>query len=186
MRRPVPTVPISPTQLKHFAAATVAMTIILALFASGDGAGLGEDLQERGAQNQLAQTEASQHGAHKLKANLKFKNSSKSQFAFSEGGDGAAASAGWGSGGGGGGPRAAGRETKDASVQRMPRKAGESATLSGPDGVPDHAKPESLRAKKAPPKKVEAKPVSEPTEQELDKAMEASRQRSGSAEREED
>ena len=129
MRLSVPTAPISPTQLKHCAAATIAITFIIALFASGDGAGLGEDLQERGAQNQLAQTEASQFGPRKLKANIKLKNSAKSQFAFAEGGEVSDMSAEWGSGssGGSGGSRAVLSETKDASAlrSRLPRSAGE-------------------------------------------------------------
>ena len=74
MRRPVPTVPISPQQLKHFAAATVAITGLLAMFASGEGGGLSDDLQARAAQNKLAQTEVSKLGTTQLKAHVKLKN----------------------------------------------------------------------------------------------------------------
>lgn len=35
MRRPAPTLPISPSLLKHFAAATLAITVCIALFADG-------------------------------------------------------------------------------------------------------------------------------------------------------
>lgn len=183
MRRPVPTVPISPQQLKHFAAATVAITGLLAMFASGEGGGLSDDLQARAAQNKLAQTEASKLGTTQLKAHVKLKNNGKAHFAFSEGGEVVDMSAEWGSGSSGGGGAVAPRPNANPTVMRpkLPKNPGESVTIAGAEGLPDAAKPESQRAKKVPPKKAEAKPFNKPSEQDLDKALEASRQRSGAA-----
>jgi len=188
MRRQAPTLPISPQQLKHFAAATVAITVLLALFAGGEDAGLAAEIQAREARNQLIETETAKLGAKQLKANLKLKDGTKSQFAFSDGGDVVDMSGEWGGGGGGGNARPAVRGVSDASSIRskLPKNIGESAAIAGPDGVPDGAKPEALRAKKVPKKTAEKKPVTEPTEQQLEKAMEASRQRSGQTDQTED
>lgn len=182
MRRQAPTLPISPQQLKHFAAATVATTLLLALFAGGEDAGLAAEIQAREARNQLIETETTKLGTKQLKANLKLKGSNKSQFAFSDGGDVVDMSSEWGSGGGGGGqlrPANRGVSNTAAINSKLPKIPGESVAISGPEGVPDGAKPEALRAKKNPKKTAERKPVTEPTEQELEKALEASRQRSG-------
>ena len=171
MRRQAPTVSISPQQLKHFAAATVAITLLLGLLAGGEDVGLAADIQAREARNQLIESETAKLGTKQLKANLKLKDSNKSKFAFAEGGEVVDMSAEWGSGGGGGGQlRPANRGLSNAT-----------AVHSKLDGVPDGAKPEALRAKKNPKKTAETKPVTEPTEQELEKALEASRQRSGQA-----
>jgi hypothetical protein len=183
MRRPAPTLPISPKQLKHFAAATVAITLLLALFAGGEDAGLAAQIQARETRNQLIENEATKLGTKQLKANLKLKDSSKSQFAFSDGGDVVDMSSEWGSGGGGGGgtarPKTPGVKDVAPARSKLPKTPGQSVSLSGPEGVPDGAKPAENRAKKAPKKAVEHKPVTQPSEQELDKALEASRQRSG-------
>lgn len=58
MRRPVQPLPISPKLLKHFAAATVVLTGLIALFAGGEQSQIAQELAEREARNQLAQTEA--------------------------------------------------------------------------------------------------------------------------------
>ena len=183
MRRPAPTMPISPQQLKHFAAATVAITLLLALFAGGEDTGLAAEIQAREARSQLIETETEKLSTKHLKAHLKLKDSSRSQFAFSDGGEVVDPSSEWGSGGGGGGTaiRPAARSTPDARAaqSKLPKTVGSSVSLTGPDGVPDGAKPAELRAKKVPKKAVEHKPVTEPSEQELEKALEASRQRSG-------
>lgn len=181
MRRPAPTLPISPQQLKHFAAATVAITVLLALFAGGDGAGLADEIKAREAQSKLAMTEAAKFGAKPLKANLKLKNGAKSQFAFSEGGEVVDTSSEWGSGGGGGTVRPTSHGVSDASSiqHKLPKTPGESVAITGAEGVPDGAKPEANRAKKKPAKTVEKQPTATPAEEDLDKAMEASRQRSG-------
>ncbi len=62
MRRPVQPLPISPKLLKHFAAATVVLTALIALFAGGEQSQLAQELAEREQRNQLAQTEAEKIG----------------------------------------------------------------------------------------------------------------------------
>ena len=47
MRRHVPTLAISPTMLKRFAAATLAITLLLALFANGESSELAAKVAER-------------------------------------------------------------------------------------------------------------------------------------------
>lgn len=183
MRRSAPTLPVSPQQLKHFAAATVAITVLLALFAGGDADGLGAELEAREARNQLIEAETTKLGTKQLKANLKLKDGRKSQATFSDSGDGADPSAEWGAGGGGSGrvfrPATSSPSPSAAAHPKLPRVPGESVTIAGADGVPDGAKPESSRAKKAPPKAAQKMPEIEPTQEQLDNAMEASRQRSG-------
>lgn len=173
--------PISPQQLKHFAAATVAITALLAMLAGGDGPGLADEIKAREAQTQLAVTEAATRGTKPIKAKLTVNGNAKSQFSFSDGGDTVDTSAEWGSGGSGG--SSAQRSTSDASSIRhkLPKSPGQSVAIAGPEGVPDGARPEANRAKKTPPKAAEKRPAAEPTEQELEKALEASRLRSGQA-----
>lgn len=66
MRRPVQSLPISPTLLKHFAAVTVVLTGLIALFAGGEQSQFAEELAEREARNQLAQTEAKTVGSKEV------------------------------------------------------------------------------------------------------------------------
>ena len=71
MRRAKPPGPLSPQLLKHFAAATVALTSLLALFASGADWGAQAQIQTVAAKNRLAATEAEKLGPKKLAAKLK-------------------------------------------------------------------------------------------------------------------
>lgn len=66
MRRPVQPLPISPKLLKHFAAATVVLTGLIALFAGGEQSQIAQELAEREARNQLAQTEAEVIGTQEV------------------------------------------------------------------------------------------------------------------------
>lgn len=111
MRRPAPTLPVSPQQLKHFAIATVVITGLLALFAGGEEAGLAAQIEATQAKNDLLEAEQKKLGTRKLKAHLKLKDQSKSQFAFSDGGEVSDMQADWGGGGGGG----------QVSARQMPR-----------------------------------------------------------------
>ncbi len=158
----------------------MAITVLLALFAGGDGGGLAADIEAREVRNQLIETETAKLGTKQLKANLKLKDSAKSQFSFSDGGEVVDTAGEWGGGGGGGAARPAQRQARDApSIQpQLPRSPGQSVTIAGAEGVPDGAKHEADRAKKTPKKQVDTKPVTEPTKDDLDRAMEASRQRS--------
>lgn len=66
MRRPVQSLPISPKLLKHFAAVTVVLTGLIALFAGGEQSQFAQELAEREARNKLAQTEAEKLGTHEV------------------------------------------------------------------------------------------------------------------------
>ncbi len=180
MRRPAHTMPVSPQQLKHFAAATLAITALLAIFAGGDNVGLSSDLQAREARNQLIEAETAKLGTKHLKAHLKLGNSSRSQFSFSDGGEVVDMAGEWGGGGGGAAARPGPRDAKEATSmsRRLPKTIGQSVSIAGPEGVPDGAKPKDQRAKMNPKKAAEEMPAAEPSKEELDRAMEASRQRS--------
>lgn len=71
MRRPAPSVQISPRLLKHFAAVTLVITVCVAMFASGGSAQISSELQDREARNQLLKTEADTLGSRKVAATLK-------------------------------------------------------------------------------------------------------------------
>lgn len=66
MLRSIQSVPISPKLLKHFAGITVALTLLIALFAGGENAQLAEELAAREQQNQLARTDAEVNGPKRL------------------------------------------------------------------------------------------------------------------------
>ena len=70
MRRAKPPGPLSPQLLKHFAAVTVALTSLLALFASGEDWGAQAQVQAVTAKNRLVATEAEKLGTNKLAAKL--------------------------------------------------------------------------------------------------------------------
>lgn len=180
MRRPAPTVRISPQQLRHFAAATVALTVLLAVFAGGEGAGLGEELEQRSVQNQLEKTEADQFGTSQLKFDVKRHETAKSKFAFSEGAVVVDMSADWGSGSSSGPIRDIPHPEQNPTLQRIdnPHDPGAAAGPKDPRG--------ELRA--VPPKKGKSKgkgrkpSVEEEAAQravDLQKTLDASRERSG-------
>lgn len=92
MRRAAPTLAISPKLLKHFAAATVTITLLLALFATDEDWGARAQLEANQAKNQLAAAEAEKLGTKKLASKLKVREAPGGGFGTDEGG---------GSGGGG-------------------------------------------------------------------------------------
>ena len=71
MRRATPLGPLSPKLLKHFAAATVVLTGLLALFASGEEWGAQAQLEAVEAKNQLVANEAEKLGTKRLAAKLR-------------------------------------------------------------------------------------------------------------------
>ena len=71
MRRTATTGPLSPKLIKHFAMATVALTGLLAVFASGEDWGPQAQVKAVEAKNQLLTTEAEKLGTRKLAAKLK-------------------------------------------------------------------------------------------------------------------
>ena len=74
MRRPVPTGPLSPKLLKHFAAATVTLTALLAVFASGEDWGARAQVSAVQTKNQLVKTETEKLGTKRVAATLKVAN----------------------------------------------------------------------------------------------------------------
>ena len=71
MRRPAPTGPLSPKLIKHFAAATIALTGLLAMFASGEDWGARAQIGSVNANNQVLMAEAEQLGTRRLAAKIK-------------------------------------------------------------------------------------------------------------------
>jgi hypothetical protein len=88
MRRAAPTLAISPKLLKHFAAATVTITLLLALFATDEDWGARAQLEANETKNQLAAAEAEKLGTKKLASKLKVREPSGGGFGTDEGGGG--------------------------------------------------------------------------------------------------
>ena len=65
---------LSPKLLKHFAAATVVMTVLIAIFASGEDWGAKAQIDALEAKNQLATTEAEKLGTKRVASTLKVKS----------------------------------------------------------------------------------------------------------------
>lgn len=88
MRRAAPTLAISPKLLKHFAAATVTITLLLALFASDEDWGAHAQLEANQTKTQLAAAEAEKLGTAKLASKLKVREAPGGGFGTDEGGSG--------------------------------------------------------------------------------------------------
>ena len=58
---------VSPQVYRHFAIITIAITACVALFATGESGGLGDELAAREARNELLTAEAKKLGARHLK-----------------------------------------------------------------------------------------------------------------------
>ena len=98
MRRRTINQTLSPNLLKHFAAATFALTALLAIVASGEEWGAQAQVSAIEAKNQLATTEAEKLGTRKVATTLKIANNvGAASFGDDNGGN-----FGGGSGGGGG------------------------------------------------------------------------------------
>ena len=81
MRRTAPTLPISPQLLKHFAIATLVLTGLIAMFASGEEWGAQAQLKAVDAKNKLIRTETEKLGTRKLANVLKISNAPHRSFA---------------------------------------------------------------------------------------------------------
>ncbi len=81
MRRTAPTLPISPQLLKHFAIATLVLTGLIAMFASGEEWGAQAQLKAVDAKNKLVRTETEKLGTRKLANVLKISNAPHRSFA---------------------------------------------------------------------------------------------------------
>ena len=74
MRRAPAIAPLSPSLIKHFAFATVAITGLLALFASGEDWGAAAQIKAIDDRNQLEITEVKKFGAKKLAAKIEYRD----------------------------------------------------------------------------------------------------------------
>ena len=179
MRRPAPTLPISSQQLKHFAAATVAITTLLALFAGGDDIGVAAQIDATQAKNDLVAAEQKKLGTKQLATHMKVKSNGGGFGEDSDGGFGDA------SGGGGGGPvgRAGAGLGKAQGPAFLP-PAGLSAQPGGKVTRRSLAKPKSAQDQGFGPTGEAAgggqSDGAAPDLSRLQNAIEASRQRSGS------
>lgn len=158
MRRAAPTAGLSPQLIKHFAIATVSITAMLALFASGEDWGVQSRLEAVEAKNRLAAAEAEKLGARKIIPKLKIRRGTGSM---------AMGDDSMGSGGGGGSfyPEA---PSDYAGVSRS-GEAGQTEFGRAAAGPQDDR---STKGRKPGTKR-------KPTEEELETMLEASRQRSG-------
>jgi hypothetical protein len=159
MARRNPTMPISPSQLKHFAAATVAITILLALFVSGGEASVSAQIQATQAKNELVASEREKLGTTKIESKLKVRNPGAG-FGDDEGGSGGFASGG--SAGGGG---------YSTSQVQQSAAAPEPKVLHPP-------RPGETRTATKPPSGPRQRPQPKATKQQEDAMLEASRARS--------
>ncbi|MBS3930890.1 MAG: hypothetical protein KGZ65_06610 [Sphingomonadales bacterium] len=129
MRRAAPTLAISPKLLKHFAAATVTITLLLALFATDEDWGARAQLEANRAENQLAAAEAEKLGTRKLASKLKVREPSGGGFGSDEGG------------GGGGGTWYPNKSTANAErpnlrttgIPQLEQRPGATLTVTGVD-----------------------------------------------------
>jgi hypothetical protein len=160
MRRAAPTAGLSPQLVKHFAIATVSVTALLALFASGEDWGAQAQYADIEAKNRLAAAEAEKLGAKKIRMKSKQPAGSMDYDAAPD----------FSTGGGGGG-----------SYSRAPT-ARQNTAKGPPPGAPMPTRPSDQPAG---PTQVEARNKAKPkapTQEELDAMLEASRQRSGGTE----
>lgn len=166
--------------LKHFAAATVAITTLLAMFAGGDDIGVAAQIDAQQTRNQLVAAEQQNLGTRKVSNGLKVKKEAVGSFGADE--TDASANNGFGSGSAGSAPprRINGPQAPlDAHVPpaRTPREAGDSETFEGVPGAldPSRQTPQQARAKAA------QKRAGQPAEEDLARMRNASRQRSAAS-----
>lgn len=155
MRRAAPTAGLSPQLIKHFGIATVTVTALLALFASGEDWGAQAQLEAIEANNRLTAAEAARLGSKRLEAELKIKPRTSRSMDHD-----AAPDFSMGGGGGAVGGNFYGEPPRPSEINSIPPM--------GPRGEVQPGQPKRTENRK-------------PTEEEIEAMLEASRQRSGSA-----
>ena len=181
MRRAAPQLPISPKLLKHFAAATVVITLCVAMFANGEQAQLSAEMHAREAKNELMRTEAEKLGTRKVAMGMKVK-------AQPQGGDDGGGG-GEGDGSGSVDPEARPAPPSFAQISRidpmhpvmprnLPMTPGQTMTVKG-QMASDLQGPigDAARAKNA----KKAGSMFRPNEQQIEAIKAVSRERTGSA-----
>ena len=164
MRRKSATAALSPKLLKHFAAATVVITALLAVFASGEDWGARAQVGAIEAKNQLAQSEAEKLGTRRVATTMKIANGpAAASFGDDEEGD-------FGGGGGGYAPPAS---------HPAPRPAASRTSAWTPPGGLSGAPP--LPGAQIEPGKARPAPPKAPSPDEIAQITASSAQRSGAA-----
>jgi len=174
MRRAKQSPAISPQQLKHFAAAAVAATLLLALFATDEDWGAQAQIEANAAKTQLAVTEAEKLGTGKLANKLKVQSNTGGGFGNDEGGGGDVVNGGWG--------RQIPRSDPDINAPRqrvngipqLEQRAGASVTVKATD-IDDVTQPDPAKRKKQRPG------AFMPTAAQKQQIQDVSRQRTGSS-----
>ncbi|HEX4847926.1 MAG TPA: hypothetical protein VFV30_07255 [Novosphingobium sp.] len=180
MRRQAPPLPISPKQLKHFAIATVVLTGLLALLASGTGSGVAAEIDARKAKNDLVAAEQEKVGTKKVGTAIKVRDKSmNSTFAddssLGDGGFGGSSSGGNSYAGPRAGPRPMPALQSPIGLQNRPggtvtrKRMGKPPPKPGELDDPDQAGEDGTGG------------APRPDMSRLEEVKQASRQRSGSA-----
>jgi hypothetical protein len=171
MRRAAPTLAISPKLLKHFAVATVTITLLLALFASEEDWAARAQIEANQAKTQLAAAEAEKVGTKKLASKLKVNQTPGGGFGTDEGGGGG------GGGGGGWTPRKRSANLERPSLRshgipQLEQRPGATVTVTGMD-LEDALQPD--------PRKRKSKTGEQfrPNSEQIEKIKANSRQRTG-------
>lgn len=168
MRRAAPTLPISPKLLKHFAAATVVITLLLALFATDEDWGASAQLEANRTQNQLAAADAEKFGHKKLASKLKVSETPGGGFGTDEGGGG---------GGGSWSPPKPSANTerpnlRTTGIPQLEQRPGATVTVTGMD-LEDALQPDPRKRKRKTGEQYR------PNSEEIEKIKANSRQRTG-------
>lgn len=185
MRRPAPALPVSSKLLKHFAAATVVITSVLALFAGGEDAGVAAQVQAKQARNDLVAAEQEKLGNRQIVSTLRQRGSNTGSFGEDGGSE---FGAGSGGGGAGGGARSSGVPMPQARGPAflppagLAGKPGGSITRKGPAKSGGAAAQEDADGGFSAGAEAQAGRGG-PDTSNLGTAIEASRMRSGSSER---
>ena len=171
MRRTAPTLSISPKLLKHFAAATIVITLLLALFASDEDWGARAQIEAAQTKNQLAATEAERLGTGKLASKLKVRTNTGGGFGADEGG-GPPVDGGWSRSAPKASAEIAGPRQRVNGIPVLEQREGASVTVKEAD-IEDVREPDPAKRKN---KKAAA---FMPDAQQIESIQEASRQRTG-------
>lgn len=169
MRRAAPTLAISPKLLKHFAAATVTITLLLALFATDEDWGARAQIEANQANTQLAAAEAEKLGTKKIASKLKDNRPPGGGFGTDEGG-----------GGGGGGDWAPSKKSTSSErpslrthgVPQLEQRPGATVTVTGMD-MADVLQPDPRK------RKHKAGEQFRPNSEQIEQIKANSRQRTG-------
>ena len=171
MRRAAPTGPLSPKLLKHFAAVTVGLTALLAVFSSGADWGAPAQIGAVETKNQLLTTEAERLGARRVAARINIREGvPRPEFGEESGFD-------FGERGGGNAPQSG----PQSPLQSFANSEAQPAGLAGPsggirviNGIPHIAATTQSKTPKA-------RDQSAPTAQEKAQIAASSARRSGQA-----